>query len=285
MSERSREDERLESLLEAMAGGAPVPVADAEERLGSVLVANAGTTSANGEYNYTGENLGYPFYCLTGTDPYVWSVVADNNIHGDSEDGVYAFIYRNDTHRMYRSQNSLGDYASFLEALQDLGEVDTGEAPVPTVSLVPGITVPQGARVLQLDNGFEYVLKDASHPELAGSWQAQPKVYRAKLTQSGENAPVAVVLDNTLGGTVVWTRVTAGSYLGIGTLPGAFPAGKTVCNAKRVWPSNDDLSGLKYAYFAPDLSENSVHLMAGVLETPEDENLIDFDVEILVYPA
>ena len=45
-------------------------------------------------------------------------------------------------------------------------------------------------------------------------------VYTALLTQSGTDAPVATVLENTLGGTVVWSYSDVGSYLG--TLTGAF---------------------------------------------------------------
>ena len=53
------------------------------------------------------------------------------------------------------------------------------------------------------------------------------KVYTALLSQTGEDAPVPTVLENTLVGTVDWTREEAGNY--IGTLNGAFPEGKTVC--------------------------------------------------------
>lgn len=53
------------------------------------------------------------------------------------------------------------------------------------------------------------------------------KRYVALLTQTGGNAPVATVLENTLGGTVVWTRTAAGTFRG--TLASAFPATKTVC--------------------------------------------------------
>jgi hypothetical protein len=52
------------------------------------------------------------------------------------------------------------------------------------------------------------------------------KRYVANINQSGANDPVATVLENTLGGTVVWTRFSGGYYLG--TLTGAFPAGKTI---------------------------------------------------------
>jgi hypothetical protein len=53
------------------------------------------------------------------------------------------------------------------------------------------------------------------------------KVYTALISQSGTNAPVATVLENTLGGTVVWSRLSAGGYNG--TLSaGVFTAYKTV---------------------------------------------------------
>lgn len=54
-----------------------------------------------------------------------------------------------------------------------------------------------------------------------------PKVYTALITQSGTAAPTAIVLENTLGGTVVWTRSSTGIYLG--TLTGAFTLDKTFC--------------------------------------------------------
>jgi hypothetical protein len=47
------------------------------------------------------------------------------------------------------------------------------------------------------------------------------KVYTALLTQTGTDAPVATVLENTLGGTLVWTRNSDGDYTA--TLIGAFP--------------------------------------------------------------
>ena len=50
-------------------------------------------------------------------------------------------------------------------------------------------------------------------------------VYTAILTQTGTDAPVATVLDNTLGGTVVWTYEEFAIYYG--TLSGVFTSGKT----------------------------------------------------------
>lgn len=50
------------------------------------------------------------------------------------------------------------------------------------------------------------------------------KIYRALLTQTGTSAPVATVLENTLGDDIVWTRGGAGQYTG--TLNGAFTDNK-----------------------------------------------------------
>lgn len=52
------------------------------------------------------------------------------------------------------------------------------------------------------------------------------KEYVATVTQTGTAAPTATVLNNTLGGTLVWTRSTTGTYLA--TLTGAFPTASKV---------------------------------------------------------
>ena len=121
------------------------------------------------------------------------------------------------------------------------------------------------------------------------------KVYRALLTQTGTDAPVATVLENTLGGEVVWTRDGTGSYLA--TLANAFTANKTLVyvssaggNANDVvfpqgrWSSTNVVSvnlimwhweePATNAMFALDLSEvaNSIPGASSI------------SVEILVYP-
>lgn len=52
------------------------------------------------------------------------------------------------------------------------------------------------------------------------------KVYTALLSQSGTDAPVATVLENTLGATITWSYVAVGQY--IGTSMGTFTVNKTV---------------------------------------------------------
>lgn len=64
------------------------------------------------------------------------------------------------------------------------------------------------------------------------------KIYRATLTQSGTDAPVAVVHENTIG-EIVWSRTVAGVYRG--TLADAFTIGKTFI------PGFGDFQGNGYA--------------------------------------
>lgn len=51
------------------------------------------------------------------------------------------------------------------------------------------------------------------------------KVYSAIVSQAGNQAPVATVFQNNLGGPVVWSRWSVGVYYA--TLEGAFPYDKT----------------------------------------------------------
>lgn len=111
------------------------------------------------------------------------------------------------------------------------------------------------------------------------------KVYRALLTQTGTDAPVATVLHNALGGTVVWTYGTPGQY--IATLTGAFTSGKTfilmgtgalvdrnnaVCSG--VWSSINEIT------VATSVLVNS----PSVAFVDIDEELFDTPIEIIVYP-
>lgn len=54
------------------------------------------------------------------------------------------------------------------------------------------------------------------------------RIYTALLTQIGTNPPTAIILQNTLGKQITWTRYTAGIYLG--TIPGNFIITKTTAN-------------------------------------------------------
>lgn len=68
--------------------------------------------------------------------------------------------------------------------------------------------------------------------------------YVAVITQTSTSAPVtSAIIDNTLGGTIAWSRNSAGDYTG--TLGGAFLAGKTVLIA----PGFSDVSTMGFISF------------------------------------
>jgi hypothetical protein len=55
--------------------------------------------------------------------------------------------------------------------------------------------------------------------------QVLPRVYRAFVTQTGTDAPVSTIIENTLGFTPVWQYLDAGVYVLL--YEGGFPVGKT----------------------------------------------------------
>ena len=63
------------------------------------------------------------------------------------------------------------------------------------------------------------------------------KICKLLLSQTGTNAPTAIVKENTLDGTIVWTRSAEGFY--IGTLTGAFPMDRTFILHGTEMTSND----------------------------------------------
>ena len=69
-------------------------------------------------------------------------------------------------------------------------------------------------------NDDEYIKEGAATPT------ESYKVYTALLTQSGTDAPEAIVFENTLGGTVTWTYEDVGLYLA--TCSGCFTENKTM---------------------------------------------------------
>jgi hypothetical protein len=103
-------------------------------------------------------------------------------------------------------------------------------------------------------------------------------IYRAILNQSGEVAPVAAVLENNLGGVVVWTRDGAGSYLG--TLAGAFPAAKTFVLFKGYTGDH------AYSSEAIRITDDEIGVTAWLIATDAgaDNSITNAMLEVLVYP-
>ncbi|QMP85131.1 putative tail fiber protein [Flavobacterium phage vB_FspP_elemoA_2-5C] len=101
------------------------------------------------------------------------------------------------------------------------------------------------------------------------------KIYRAILNQTGTSAPVATVLENTIG-SIVWSRNSPGTYSA--TLVGAFQANKTFYSTfgtsnslNRVYTNrlNDDVMSII------SISED--------FTTYLDNELFNFPIEIIVY--
>ena len=103
------------------------------------------------------------------------------------------------------------------------------------------------------------------------------KVYTALLSQSGTSAPVATVLENTLGGTVVWSRSNVGTY--VATLNGAFILNKT-CG---FFSSNN--GGNPYVSYVNISSLNSVSIQTvnSTNGTSFEAGFTNASVEIRVY--
>lgn len=107
--------------------------------------------------------------------------------------------------------------------------------------------------------------------------------YVAVLTQSGEDAPVATVLENTIGA-IVWTRTSAGSYSG--TLASAFPSGRTI-----VLPGSYTIAAIGGQWAGTIMcvpqDNNSIFIQAISLDGVSDDAFpVDgMPIEIRVYPG
>jgi len=107
------------------------------------------------------------------------------------------------------------------------------------------------------------------------------KKYVALLNQSGTDAPVATVLENTLGGEPVWTRVTDGLYTC--TLAGAFPQNKTFCLSSY---GNDwgNLANIFFGWSTTDSCALYFINSEGSNVDPQNDPGNDICVVIEVYP-
>jgi len=136
------------------------------------------------------------------------------------------------------------------------------------------VTTSEGVAIPASDAAAVQALIDAYSAQ-------QPKIYRALLTQTGTAAPVATVLENSLGGTVVWTYTGVGIYRG--TLTGAFPTGKTYL-AINSSQTVDGFGGGLTATIAR-VNENIVEITTVLIAGAAfDEQLTETSIEILVYP-
>jgi hypothetical protein len=109
------------------------------------------------------------------------------------------------------------------------------------------------------------------------------KTYKALITQSGTDAPVATVLENSLGGTPVWARSNAGTYTI--TLNGAFTVGKTLIFTT-LHANNSEgriLVDLNYSG-SPNANTRGFVIQNATTNTNADTLAANSCIEILVYP-
>lgn len=102
------------------------------------------------------------------------------------------------------------------------------------------------------------------------------KRYVAIMTQASTNAPTATVLENSLGGTVVWTYGGAGTY--IATLAGAFTENKTI-----VFTSAGIVGGDKYLEWERATADVvNIYVFDTAAASPDFGGI--FSIVIEVYP-
>src|SRR5262245_4197461 len=102
--------------------------------------------------------------------------------------------------------------------------------------------------------------------------------YLALLTQSSTSAPVATVLESNLPAAIVWTRTSAGLY--VGTLAGVFTASKTVVRL-----SNSVTSAIvSAARTNADTVTLKTYAVDGDGPAIADAQLSGSVIEIIVYP-
>ena len=124
---------------------------------------------------------------------------------------------------------------------------------------------------------FSLAISDAINFN-SGEATPQYKVYTALLSQSGTNAPTAIVLENTLGVDVSFTYFLAGNYY-INAI-GAFTIGKTcVIMGQSIYATS--------AYIVipslPNIDQVQIRVTKVTDSTSSDNKLTNFPIEIRVY--
>lgn len=102
-------------------------------------------------------------------------------------------------------------------------------------------------------------------------------VYAALITQSGTDAPVATILENTLSGEIIWSRNSTGSYRGL--LTGEFPLNSVAMftGGQRTFPDTTIRTGRS--------NDNEVFITTNFQSGTLDSILQNTFVEIRVYPT
>lgn len=146
-------------------------------------------------------------------------------------------------------------------------------------------TLSTGELGLDTDTGSEalYIGTPAGNKNIL-SLKSTEKRYFARVFQSDSDPVESTPYKNTLGGTVVWTKQSAGIYWG--TLSGAFTAEKT--STVPYTPSLDDSYSLVgYYKCEPAGDTNKLILTTVNLSGTPSDGIIEFTpalIDITVYP-
>ena len=103
------------------------------------------------------------------------------------------------------------------------------------------------------------------------------KIYRALISQTSTNAPTVIVLENTLGNNIVWTRNGQGFYKG--TLLNAFDENKTFyyINSKKY------LEDVTFSMELGNINEVLIYSFNNAGTIGYDSYLFKTPIEIIVY--
>ena len=144
-------------------------------------------------------------------------------------------------------------------------------------------------RVVDLYNKF----KNLPSGETPTPVDSRPyKVYTALLSQSGTDAPVATVLENTLGYDIVWSRLNAGGYTATATEFAIEDFNKFYCNIGNKLPSGASTDISSYIVEASTLPLGSPSSFEVYTKTilnstgvvTRGDNMLEFTpIEIRVY--
>lgn len=91
------------------------------------------------------------------------------------------------------------------------------------------------------------------------------KIYRAILSQSGTSAPVAIVLENTLGGIITWSRNGVGDYKGTCNVTGIF-SDVTKCTFQPPVYDSDPSNNYSPFYNGGWYDADSVYLITSIVD-------------------
>ena len=147
---------------------------------------------------------------------------------------------------------------------------------------------PQGtSKQIELGNlglsSIESTTLDVSIADGVATVNVPYKVYSAILTQTETNAPVATVLENTLGVTMTWSRVSEGNYK-VTASSGIFLEAKT-------WTiiNNINIAGISY-FDIIRVSNTEIFVYSSIYDSgtppyiPADDIINALSLEIRVYP-